>query len=255
MESTVHVRSTNKLLDVSLIQSLQFNWIYMNKNITGIILLSISSFASAELTISSEVLVGNSKHNVDSSLQNADSKKNFASSLSSDSFAFRVGINFTENFSFELAKHDHGKVVNNVEVSIPTIISTPSGPVYLAPEFDTIYEAKIPIDIESLRVGVKGKIELFTNVYINARLGFAHWEYREFTPQKLTNVDLLGASGESGNDLYYSLGTEYKFTENFYVGLEYSLLTINEKTGDKSLTSGSYKHDIKDLSLVMGWLF
>ncbi|MFB0979743.1 MAG: hypothetical protein QMC62_02355 [Alteromonadaceae bacterium] len=58
----------------------------------------------------------------------------------------------------------------------------------------------MPIDLESIRLGVKGKIEIFTNVAINMRLGLAHWEYGTFTPQQLTTVAISSAGGGEGNE-------------------------------------------------------
>jgi hypothetical protein len=41
----------------------------------------------------------------------------------------------------------------------------------------------------------------------------------------------------------------------FYVGREYSLLNINEKHSIGSSTDISYKHDINDFLLILGWAF
>lgn len=228
----------------------------MKNIITGIALFSFPLFAFAEFNLISEILIGKAHNKVRSFIQNEVSEEYYSSSLTSESRGFRLGVKIDNNFTIELAKHDHGKVVNSFNISIPTMAPpSPSGPIFLPPEFDTIVKARIPIDLESLRLGVKGQIELFENVSANARLGLAHWEYGEFTPQQLTNVGSPSNSGESGNDIYYSLGAEYKFTKNVYLGLEYSLLTINESSGDKDTVYGSYKHDVKDLSLVFGWAF
>ena len=70
-------------------------------------------------------------------------------------------------------------------------------------------------------------------------------------PQKLINID----GGESGNDVYYSLGVDYKFTENFHLGVEYSAFTINENSNVQSTDRDNYKHEVKDISLVLGWTF
>jgi len=228
----------------------------MKNIITGIVLFSFPLLASAELNVISEILIGKTQNKVHSTLQSDVSEEHYSSSLKSNSFGFRLGINFTNNFAIELAKQDHGGVVNNFSLSFPTMAPpSPSGPIFLPPEFDTIVEAKIPIELESIKLGVKGQIELFKNASINARIGIAHWEYGEFTPQQHTNVGATPNSGESGNDIYYSLGAEYKFTENFYLGFDYSLFTINESSGVNNSVSGSYKHDVKDLSLVLGWAF
>jgi len=228
----------------------------MKNIITGIVLFSFPLLASAELDVVSEILIGKTQNKVHSTLQSDVSEEHYSSSLKSDSFGFRLGINFTDNFTIELAKQNHGGVVNNFTLSFPTMAPpSPSGPIFLPPEFDTIVEASIPIDIESIKLGVKGQIELFKNASINARVGISHWEYGEFTPQKLTNVGASSSSGESGNDIYYSLGAEYKFTENFYLGLDYSLFTINEISSLNNSVNGSYRHDVKELSLVLGWAF
>lgn len=115
----------HKMFGCSLMLSFQFNWSYMKKFITGIVLLSFPLFACTELTITAEFLVGQSNNKVNSSLQTKVSEKKDNSSLRSDSIAFRIGVNLTDNFSFELAKHDHGEVVNNFTISIPTM-ATPS---------------------------------------------------------------------------------------------------------------------------------
>ncbi len=228
----------------------------MKNIIAGILLLSFPLLASAELSIISEILIGKTQNKIHSTLHTDVSDELYSSSLKSDSFGFRLGVNFTNHFTLELAKHDYGNVVNNLTLSFPTMATpSPSGPIILPPEFDTIVEANIPIEIESIKLGVKGEVELFTNVSVNARIGIAHWQYGEFTPRKLTTVGASSNGGESGNDIYYSLGAEYNFTENFYLGFEYTLFTINENSDDQSSVNGSYKHAIKDLSLVLGWAF
>ena len=226
----------------------------MKKIVIGIAFLPL--FTYAETTIVSEILIGQTQHKIHSSLrtviQTEVSEKNYSSSLNSDSFGFRLGVKFTHHLTFELAKHKHGSTVNKFTESYPTM--GPSGSL-LPPEFDTSIQAIIPIDINSIRLGVKGEVELFKDFSINARLGFAHWKYDGFTPQKLTHLGVSSYGDESGNDIYYSLGAEYKFTENFYVGLEHSLLKINQKNGINNEVRASYKHDVKDLSLVLGWVF
>lgn len=228
----------------------------MKSIITGIALFSFPFFSCAELNVVSEILVGKTENKVHSALKNEVAEEHYSSSLKSDSFGFRLGVNFSESFAFELAKHEHGDTVNNFTTTIPTLASpSPNGPIYLPPEFDTVYEANIPIDLESIRLGIKGQIALLENASVNARIGFAHWKYDEFTPQQLTNVGTAPSKEKSGNDIYYAVGVEYKLTDSFYLGFEYSLFTINERSGERSTVSGSYTHDVKDLSLVVGWAF
>lgn len=226
----------------------------MKNIIIGTALFLLPLYSYAELNVVSEFLVGKTENKIHSTIKN-EILEDYSASLKSDSFAFRLGVNFTENFTFELAKHKHGDTVNNFTISVPTSYPDPNGTIYLPPESDTVYEANIAIDLESIRIGIKGQIELFENASINTRIGFAHWKYDKFTPLQLTYVGAAPGSEESGNDVYYAIGAEYKFTDNFYLGFEYSFFTINERSEDKSLVSGSYEHDVKDLSLVLGWAF
>jgi hypothetical protein len=225
----------------------------MKKFITGVVLFSIPFFSSAEIKFVSEVLVGQSQNEFYSSIQGDGIGTNYSSSLSSDSFALRFSVKFTDNLSFELAKHDHGSVVNQITIRVPQQIP---GNCCLGPEYDNIYEAQIPIETNSLRVGLKGELEIITDLSISARLGIAYWGYGDANPQQLSNIGSSGNSGESGNDIYYAVGAEYKFTENFYLGVEYSLLSIHKASGNGDYdVSGYYDHGIKDLSLILGWEF
>ena len=229
----------------------------MKKFITGVALLLTPFFTSAEIRFVSEILVGQSQYQMDSSIrrevQTEVSEESYSTSLSSDSFGFRLGAKFTDNFSFELAKHEHGESVGYIAVSFPTAL--PAEGCCLGPDHDMIRVAIVPIDLESIRLGVKGEIEMFSNTFVNARLGLAHWKYGEFTPHKLTAISAQSNSGESGNDIYYSFGVEYKFTKNIFIGAEYSLFTIDEKKIFHDELSGTYKNIVKDISFVIGWAF
>jgi opacity protein-like surface antigen len=201
-----------------------------------------------------EVLIGQSQNKVQSNMRSDFSDESYSSTLESDSYSFRLGVKLTDSFTFELSKHDHGEVINNFTISTPTMAAaTPSGTSVL--HSDTTSEANIPIKLSSVRLGVKGEIELSTGLFINTSLGIAHWKYNDYSPQYLTRLGPSYSSGQSGNDLYYSLGAKYAFTESFHVGFEYSLLKINEKTAINDEFSGSFKHDVNDLSFVLGWSF
>ena len=226
----------------------------MKKYITGIVVFSIPFFSCAEIKFVSEVLVGQSQNKVHSYIQGDGIGESYYSSLNSDSFAFRFGVKFTDNLSIELAKHDHGSVVNEFEVSVPQLI--PGGGYCAGSDCEHIYQVRIPIETDSLRLGVKGEVELFTDLFVNARLGIAYWKYGQFNPQQLTNIGSSSNSGESGNDIYYALGAEYKLTEHFYLGVEYSLLSIYKSIASIGYdVGGYYDHDVKDLSLIVGWEF
>lgn len=233
----------------------------MKKIIAGIAILSLPLFTNAETAFVTEILIGQSQNKILSSnrieIQDEVSVNNYSSSLSSDSLGFRFGVKFLENVSIELAKHDHGSATNSITISYPTLIpGVPSGGVCcLGPEHDFTVEALIPINIESIRLGVKGEINVLTNFSVSARLGIAHWKYKRADPQQLTNISSSSYGEESGNDLYYAIGAEYKLTENINIGLEYSLFAVKEENQINNEVSSTYYHDVEDFSLVLGWMF
>lgn|GEM_PF-6269040 len=184
-------------------------------------------------------------------------RKKYKSNLDDKSLAFRVGYKYTDYLTFELAKHDHGSVTDKVELIYSTQLpGSPDGnPCCLGPDHDTVVTAIVPIEIDSLRLGVKGQWQLLSNVSINARVGIARWEFGTFSPKHLTVFSSRRNEDVSGNDFYYGVGAEYRFTENFYLGVEYSILSIKESYSDENDVSGSYSYDVKDLSLVLGWAF
>jgi opacity protein-like surface antigen len=202
-------------------------------------------------------LTGQSKHTVNATSVNYQSEKKYRSNLDDKSLAFRVGYKYTDYLTFEFAKHDHGSVTNKVELIYSTQLpGSPDGnPCCLGPDHDTVVTAIIPIEIDSLRLGVKVQWQLLSNLSINARLGIARWEFEVFSPKHLTFLGSQRNEDVSGNDLYYGVSAEYQFTENFYLGIEYSILSIKESYSDANDVSGSYNYDIKDLSLVLGWAF
>jgi long-subunit fatty acid transport protein len=226
----------------------------MKKLIVGLALCLFPLSSYAETTFISEVLMGQSKHNMSSYLKSAEVETNYSSALKDTSFGFRLGAKFLDNFSLELSKHDHGSAVNEFTLIYSNLLPDPSG-APLGEIHDTIVQARIPINIDSIRLGFKGEYYVLNKLLINARVGLSHWEYKGFTPQVLTSISATNGNDESGNDIYYSLGGEYKFTENFYVGFEYSIfnVAIKQKFYDDFISS--YKHKVKDISFVIGWAF
>ena len=233
----------------------------MKKLTTGVILSSLlcsTSFSAiAESGFISEILIGQSKHTVNATPVNYQSEKKYKSNLDDKSLAFRVGYKYTDYLTFELAKHDHGSVTNKVELIYSTQLpGSPDGnPCCLGPDHDTVVTAIVPIEIDSLRLGVKGQWQLLSNLSINARLGIARWEFEKYSPKNLSQLAVQTNEDVSGNDLYYGVSAEYQFTENFYIGVEYSMLSIDEDYKDEFNNIGSYNYDVKDLSLVLGWAF
>ncbi len=228
------------------------------KNLIVGIALCLSPLCSyAETTFISEVLMGQSKHDMSSYLSSADVETNYSSAIKDTSFGFRLGVKFMDKFSLELSEHDHGSAVNEFTLSFPMPIYGMPDSIggFLGPEHDVIYQVITPINIDSIRLGIKSEFYVLDKLSLNARAGLAHWEYEEFTPQAITLLGPSNGGGESGNDIYYSLGAEYKFTENFYAGLEYSIFNVAMKQKYHDDVISSYKHKVEDISFVIGWTF
>jgi hypothetical protein len=212
----------------------------MKKYITGIVLFSIPFFSSAEIKFVSEILVGQSKHNLDAFIQPTFEKK--STSSKDNSFGFRLGLKVLDNITFELAKHHNGSFDNLI-----TVTDSYGGCCSYK------YKMITKVETSSIRYGVKGEIELYAGLSVNARIGIARWEDSQ-SYSRILEVD--GYDGErSGNDLYYALGTSFKLSEDLYIGFEYSLVTINDRIYINNEIVNSYKHDIEDLSLILGWEF
>lgn len=223
----------------------------MKKSITAIMLLSLPFSTIAESSFIAEALIGKSAHEV-TSKSSTISKYN--SSVDDNELALRLGYQYNENFTFELAYHDHGEATNKYEIRIPTPIpGSPDGSCCLGPDHDTIYNANIPLELVSVRLGVKGQLPIYENISINARFGIANWAFGEYSPKVFNQIST--GKDDSGNDIYYGIGVDYQVSEDFYVGVEYSTLSIDENYQDENNSSGSYQYDVNDLSLVLGWKF
>ncbi|NHH90773.1 MULTISPECIES: outer membrane beta-barrel protein [unclassified Pseudoalteromonas] len=213
--------------------------------IKGILLGAVSLLPSlSHAAIVGEFLIGKTKNKYNT-YQDHDLGDSYSSSLNSDSFGFRLGYEFSDYLSIEVAKHEHGESVNEYTVTIP---------VQFPGDFETSWDVRVPLEVESIRFGAKGKFEVYQDFFINARVGVAHWEYKDANPAHLVPTDNINEK-ESGNDIYGALGFDYQFTKRFFLGVEYSLLGIKESKEYDYSGVVKYKHDIQDLSIVLGWRF
>ncbi len=178
--------------------------------------------------------------------------------MNATSYGLRLGAKIFENFSIELAHHLHGKFNSRVEVSTPMPAPgspDPGGSGVLPPEYDRHYTHLFPIDLQSTKFGFKGELAVIEYLSVNARVGIAHWSYDKASPQDFTMIGGTYGAGDNGNSVYYSIGVDYQLYQNFQVGLEYSLLSIEvEEMIDGSVLS-AYQHDVTDISLSIGWMF
>lgn len=228
----------------------------MKKLTTGIVLLSLPFSTLAKSNFVTEALVGQASHDISATTSSLQRSNKFTSKENDTSLAFRFGYQFTDNYTVELAYHDHGQVTNKFELRIPTPAPPSSGGgCCLGPEHDTIVNGIIPTDVDSIRLGVKGQWQLFDSFSVNARLGVAQWQFGKYSPTNIGNPGAVRKSNEDGYDMYYAIGAEYQFTPDFYLGVEYSVLKIQDSYTYSEESSGSYQYDVNDFSLVLGWKF
>jgi hypothetical protein len=224
----------------------------MKKLILGAVFLAIPTLAYSETKIYSEVLVGSSSQKTNSSYDSegdelSHPEKSSFSEQISNSYAIRLGVKYTDYLSFELAMHNHG------EVNYIHIFSRgyPISPIPEAPLLFRDEEAKASVQTESIRLGIKGELNIIENLSVNARLGVAKWKYDGLSP----HVNGFTRGLDDGYDIYYSIGSKYNVSDALYIGLEYSLLTMQQDKEFDNSQRGTYEHEVKDLSVILGWVF
>ncbi|AUJ71088.1 MULTISPECIES: outer membrane beta-barrel protein [Pseudoalteromonas] len=220
----------------------------MKKQLFGLAVLSLPMYAKADIAIFSEVLFGKANNEFYAE-QESDLGYRRASSANSDSWGLRLGVGLTDHLALEIAQHFHGESLAEYSVHVSNTLSG----IYQNP-YDYSYRVRFPIDTESLRLGIKGEIEVSTNINANIRVGMAHWQYKDVIPAQLVPTGST-SSGDSGNDIYTSIGVEYRLTDNLYVGLEYSLLNIKESKEYDYTGVVQYEHNLHDISMLLGWAF
>ena len=135
---------------------------------------------------------------------------------SDTSFAIGGEYRFNSNFSIEARYDDYGTAE------------------FRAYETDTI---SYPLDISgsSFGAGVKGIIPLNEQFSLLAKIGLASWE-----------LDAAGDE-ESGTDLYYGFGVQYMATEQFGLGLDYTMLDAE--------VEGGIDYELSNISLSASFYF
>lgn len=223
----------------------------MKSIIAPVVLFLIPFLSNAEILLVSEILIEQSQHDLHSMQSTESLFERESISQTEKSFGFRLGVKFIDNLTLELGKHEHGNFINEVTVYLPKIIDTPGSIPFYSDGYD-VYSQTANLKSSSIRYGIKGEFELISRVSINARLGMARWQDNQ---EDTINYFMVEDNKQAGNDLYYAFGANYNFTKEFNIGIEYSLVTINDRTYINEELVALYAHDIEDLSLIIGWEF
>ena len=186
--------------------------------------------AAADNGFSAEFLLGSA----DQELTASDSFDSIKLSDNSTSYGVRGVYQFNEFFGVELSYQDSGEAAKSFIDEFDATIRT---------EFET----------QQINVGVKGMIPLDGGFSLVGRLGLSSWDF----DAALTDSDFPGVVdrlSDSGSDLYYGVGGQYRFSDTLYVGLEYTMLNFDLSLGDTDDPVRA-EHDVNSIMLSVGWTF
>jgi len=196
----------------------------MKKITLGILLTSCAIPVLAESNFSGELLVGRAeqKSSIDS----------FDSTTSGDdvSLGLRAALKVNPNLAFELAYQNYGETDDT----------------YVDRSGDTITDK---VSTSAVNVGVKGIIPFEGGLSLHARIGLSLWEAEIKETDSAFPGETFKAD-DDGSDLYYGLGLQYDMSPELVVGLEYAYTDM-----DVSLGGLSVDHEVKNLSLSLGYKF
>ncbi|WP_016957614.1 outer membrane beta-barrel protein [Catenovulum agarivorans] len=127
--------------------------------------------------------------------------------------------------------------------------------------YDEEGDTSLHTDVErytATSFGIKGSTEISTSYSLNLRLGLAYsqlqqqnysqtlpWQSDVANPKRTEKQ----SASTSGLGSYYSLGIERRFTQNIYMGLDYSSFRFNAKSADFS----AYKSH--NITISLGYNF
>lgn len=189
--------------------------------------------AAADNGFSAEFLLGSA----DQELSISDSVDSIKLSDNSMSYGVRGVYQFNDYFGVELGYQESGEADKSFTDNVTTI----------GTEFET----------QQINVGLKGTLPLQGGFSLVGRLGLSSWDF----DAALTDSDfpgLVDKYSDSGSDLYYGVGGQYRFSDKLYMGLEYTMLNFDLGLGDDfndPTDPFSVDHDVNSIMLSVGWTF
>lgn len=214
----------------------------MKKIALALIIASATAPSFAENKFTGELLLGNAKQDLNISYSfNIDGEvESGTESVDGDStsYGFRGGYQVGRYFALELAHQIYGGYTNS----------------YIDDFDDRISET---IETKATRIGIKGILPTSDTFSIIGRIGLAKWDFDINSRDSSTPGEVF-KHNEDGQDLYYSIGAEFKFNEQFFAGLEYSMLTMSwddKSSSDGFSASVDYGHDVNNFTISVGMVF
>ena len=190
--------------------------------------------ADSESNVSTDKVTTFSNFSAELLLGTANQKSEisgFGSTSGDDtSIGVRGAYNINKNVALELAYHLYGETEDSYTDEYGDIITD-------------------KVSSSSLNIGVKGILPLDKGFSLHGRAGLALWdaeleETDSYFPGEKIKMD------DSGTDLYYGLGMQYQLNQQLNIGVEYTIINMGV-----SLSGVSVDHDVKNLSLSLGYNF
>lgn len=136
------------------------------------------------------------------------SYKNSGGSESDTSFAIGGGYRFNQNFALEARYDDFGKISDS---------ATDSG-----------LTASASVAASAMALSVKAGVPLSDMFSLYAKLGLSFWDVDTKFSASGFGESQSGSISMSGNDFHFGLGGEFNIADNILIGLEYSMLNIDD---------------------------
>ena len=194
----------------------------MKKLILGLLASTLAMPVLAQPKGSLELVLGSAK-------QSAEFEGEEFFSGDDTSFAIRGTLNANEYLAVELGYHNYGE---------PDETYTNS--------FDIIHDE---VNATAINLGLKGIIPLDANFAINARAGIASWDL-EVKETDSSFPGVMFSYEDSGTDLYYGVGVQFKANEQLNVGVEYTVTNMKPSFGGDKID-----YDVNNVAISLGYLF
>lgn len=190
----------------------------MKSVVVGLILMSIASSAVAdENGAFADLLMGSAE-------QTATAEGLVEASGDDLSFGVRGGFAFNPNIALEVGYHDYGDA-----------------------EQEYFDDTSDQFNVVALSAGIKSSIVFDNGFSLSARVGVSLWDLDLYFSEY---GSIVYAASDDGSDFYVGIGGQMKITERVHIGAEYTLTEL-----DVSFGEFSFDHEIKNLSLSLGYKF
>jgi opacity protein-like surface antigen len=197
--------------------------VFMKIAFLGLALSAFTIPAFAESTTSLDFLVGLAK-------QSSEYEGTEFSSGDDISLGLRLAIGINKNVAAEISYQGFGETNDT----------------YIDQWGDTINDK---VSSNAATLGLKGIIPINNQASLNARLGIARWDL----DVKTTDTAFPGIIfkyDDSGTDLYYGVGGQFKITPQFSIGVEYTIVPM-----DVNIDGDKIDHQVENLTGSLSYSF